>query len=133
MQKYCPPPSPLSPGRARLFDQRVQEEGDGFVHLVHADPPQHLLQEGQGERVVVSPPAVASHHRDATWWRKGGGAACVGGGSLKMCISVSKAVCLSYCGSSRGCRGGATGLCLGSGCPRGASPSLLSSPTGKHV
>ena len=40
---------------------------------------------------------------------------------------------LSYCGSSRGCRGGATGLCRGSGCPRGASPSLQSSPTGKHT
>lgn len=59
---------PLSPRRARLFGQRVQEEADGFVHLVHADTPQHLLQEGQSERVVVSPPAVASH-RDATWWR----------------------------------------------------------------
>lgn len=56
---------PLYPGWSRLLGQRVQEEGDGFVHLVHADPPQHLLQEGQSERVVVSPPAVASH-RDAT-------------------------------------------------------------------
>ena len=36
------------------------------MHLVHADPAQHLLQEGQREGVVVSPPAVASHG-EAAW------------------------------------------------------------------
>lgn len=37
---------------------------------------------------------------------------------------------VSYCGSSRGCRAGATGLCQGPECPTGASLSLQGSPTG---
>lgn len=39
--------TPLRAGRPRLFSERFEEERDRFVHLVHADPPQHLLQEGQ--------------------------------------------------------------------------------------
>ncbi len=81
---------PLCAGRAWLLFQRVQEEGDGFVHLVHADPAQHLLQERQSERMVVSAPAVAPHWH-ATWWKKRGGAAteerditvCMGGAHSK--------------------------------------------------
>lgn len=90
----CSALTPLRPGRARLFGQRVQEEGDGFVHLVHADPPQHLLQEGQGERVVVSPPAVASHW-DATWWRNSHrGCECVTN-SRGSCSGFSERLCLT--------------------------------------
>lgn len=123
-------PPPLSQRRARLFGQHVQEEADGFVHLVHADIPQHLLQEGQSERVVVSPPAVASH-RDATWWRTDRNTCRSQTGEV-VCICVRTAASSSYCGSSRGCRGGATGQCRGSECPRGASSSPQSCQTGKR-
>lgn len=38
--------APLGAWRAGQLGQGVQEEGDGLVHLVHAHPAQHLLQEG---------------------------------------------------------------------------------------
>jgi len=57
--------SPLYPRRAGLLSNRIQEERDGLVYLVHADPAQHFLQEAEAEGMVVMPPAVAAHG-DAT-------------------------------------------------------------------
>lgn len=53
--------TPLYLGRAWLLGNGFQEEGDSLVYLVHANPAQHFLQEGQGEGVVVPPPAVVPH------------------------------------------------------------------------
>lgn len=64
--------TPLGARRAGQFGQGVQEEGDSLVHLVHAHPAQHLLQEGKREGVVVPPPAVHPHG-GATWWRRNPG------------------------------------------------------------
>lgn len=57
--------SPLYPRSARLLSNRIQEERDGLVYLIHADPAQHFLQEVEVEGMVVMPPAVVAHG-DAT-------------------------------------------------------------------